>query len=138
MCPPAPRGTVPSVKPLEPNSRLVIVVDDDDSVRGAVHGALKSIGLDARSFGSAEEFLESGLQFEAGCLITDLQMPGMNGLELQARLARSGCALPTIFITAYGEPRIRAQAMKAGAVDFLDKPFDDNVLLEIVRSVLNN
>ena len=116
--------------------RLVAVVDDDESVRSAVHGALKSVGLRARAFGSAEEFLKSGILDETGCLITDLQMPGMSGLELQAKLAQDDCRIPIIFITAYGEPRMRAQAIDAGAIQFLDKPFDDDVLLETVRTII--
>jgi len=122
---------------MEPRGPLVAVVDDDDSVRNAVHGALRSIGLDARSFASAEEFLASGAQDETACVITDLQMPGMSGLELQAELARSKRRIPIIFITAFGEPEMRAQAMHAGAVEFLDKPFDDDLLLKSVRVALN-
>ncbi len=125
------------MKAASSKAKLVAVVDDDDSVRGAVHGALQSIGLNARSFGSAEEFLNSGLQNETACVITDLQMPGMNGLELQARLNSEQRRIPVIFITAYGEPHMRAQAMKAGAIEFLDKPFDDDVLLDTVRAALN-
>jgi len=116
---------------------VVAVVDDDESVRVALQGALRSIGLHARSFASAEAFLESGIASTIGCLITDLQMPGMNGLELQLHLARSGRGIPIIFITAFGESRLRAQAMKAGAVAFFDKPFDDDALLQTVRTVLD-
>ncbi len=115
---------------------IVAVVDDDESVRSAVHGALRSVGIAARSFGSAEDFLNSGITSETGCLITDLQMPGMTGLELQARLSQGDRRIPIIFITAYGEPRMRAQAIAAGALEFLDKPFDDDVLLATVRLAL--
>jgi len=125
------------VKTVEPKVPIVAVVDDDESVRSAVHGALRSIGLKARSFGSAEDFLNSDSPGETGCLITDLQMPGMNGLELQATLAAHDLRIPIIFITAYGEPRMRAQAMAAGALAFLDKPFDDGALLETVRAALH-
>ncbi len=124
------------MKNVNVGSHLVVVVDDDESMRGALHGALDSVGLQARSFGSAEEFLDSGVQSETACLITDLHMPGMNGLELQAKLAEHERRIPIIFITAYGEPKMRAQAMKAGAIDFFDKPFDDNLLLETVRTAL--
>ncbi len=117
-------------------AQLVAVVDDDESVRSALDGALKSVGFNARSFGSAEDFLDSGLQGETACLITDLQMPGMNGLQLQAKLAEDDRRIPIIFITAYGEPRMRAAAMRAGAITFLDKPFDGDVLLETVRTAL--
>jgi len=130
------RGMFPSVKTVRPKAQLVVVVDDDESVRSAVQGALESIDLLARSFGSAREFLESGVQSETACLITDLQMPGMSGLELQAKLAEDDQRIPIIFITAYGDPRMRAQAMRAGALEFLDKPFDDGALLETVRAAL--
>ena len=118
------------------NRELVAIVDDDESVRNAVHGVLRSVGLKTRTFSSAEEFLESEEQSQTGCVITDVQMPGMTGLELQARLAAAERRIPIIFITAYGNPRMRAQALKAGAVDFLGKPFNDEVLLKSVRSAL--
>jgi FixJ family two-component response regulator len=116
---------------------LVAVVDDDESVRNAVHGVLRSVGLKVQAFSSASEFLESGKQHQTGCLITDVQMPGMNGLELQARLAEDQQRIPIIFITAYGNSRMRAQAMRAGAIEFLGKPFNDEVLLESVRAALD-
>jgi FixJ family two-component response regulator len=115
---------------------LVAVVDDDESVRNAVHGVLRSVGLKVQAFSSAAEFLESGKQDQTGCLITDVQMPGMTGLELQARLAEDEYRIPVIFITAFGNARMRAQAMRAGAVEFLGKPFNDEVLLESVRAAL--
>jgi len=116
---------------------LIAIVDDDESVRCAVYGVLKSGGYDARSFASAGEFLRSGLQRTAACLISDVRMPGMSGLELQARLAEDRCRMPIIFITAYGDSKERSQAMRAGAVVFLGKPFDDKVLLDRVRAALN-
>lgn len=115
---------------------LIAIVDDDESVRSAVHGVLKSGGYEARAFASACEFLQSGQQRTAACLITDVRMPGMSGLELQARLAEENCRIPIIFITAYGNSRMRSQAMKGGAVVFLGKPFDDKVLLDSVRAAL--
>ena len=118
-------------------SRVIAIVDDDESVRCAVYGVLKSAGYEAQSFASAREFLRSGLQRTAACLISDVRMPDMSGLELQARLAEEGCRMPIIFITAYGDSRMRSQAMKAGAVVFLGKPFDDKVLLDSVRAALN-
>ena len=121
---------------MERNRDLVAVVDDDESVRNAVHGVLRSVGLKTQTFSSAEEFLESGQQTETGCLITDVQMQGMTGLELQARLAEGNRHIPIIFITAYGTARMRAQAMGAGAVDFLGKPFNDELLLQTVRTAL--
>ncbi|HVP34227.1 MAG TPA: response regulator [Steroidobacteraceae bacterium] len=116
---------------------MIAIVDDDESVRCAVYGVLKSAGYEAQSFASAREFLRSGLQRTAACLISDVRMPDMSGLELQARLAEEGCRMPIIFITAYGDSRMRSQAMKAGAVVFLGKPFDDKVLLDSVRAALN-
>jgi CheY-like chemotaxis protein len=130
------RAIFRTVNTVPPNIQLVAVVDDDESVRSAIQSALKSVGLTASSFGSAEEFLDSGVRSETACLITDLQMPGMSGLELQAKLAEDDGRIAIIFITAYGEPWMRAQAMRAGAIEFLDKPFDDNVLLETVRKAL--
>lgn len=120
-----------------PKMPLIAVVDDDESVRTAVHGVLKSVGLLTRTFTSAEEFLQSGHQGETACLITDIHMPGMSGLELQATLAEQDCRMPIIFITAYGDASKRTQAMRGGAVEFLVKPFDDEVLLETVRTALH-
>jgi FixJ family two-component response regulator len=116
--------------------QLIAVVDDDESVRCAVHGVLKSVGLKTRSFASAEEFLRSGHQSDTACLITDIQMPGMNGLELQATLAEEDYRIPIIFITAYGDAKTRMHAMTGGAVEFLVKPFNDDALLESVRAAL--
>lgn len=124
------------MSPVSAKSRLVAVVDDDESVRSALHGALSSIGLTVRTFGSAEEFLDSGLSAQTACLISDLEMPGMSGLELQARLALDDLRIPIIFITAYGEAEMRARALKGGAIEFLDKPFDDNFLLDTVRAIV--
>jgi FixJ family two-component response regulator len=118
--------------------RLVAIVDDDDLVRGALQGLLKAVGLPARAFASAEEFLESGEQRRTACLIADISMPGMSGLDLQTKLNAEHCRIPTIFITAHGDAKMRMQAMRAGAVEFLAKPFDDEVLLENVRAALEN
>jgi FixJ family two-component response regulator len=117
---------------------LIAIVDDDDLVRNAVQGLLKSVGLPARAFASAEEFLLSGQQRQTACLIADIRMPGMSGLELQAKLNAERCRIPTIFITAHGDVKMRMQALRAGAVEFLAKPFDDEVLLENVRVALKN
>jgi FixJ family two-component response regulator len=119
-------------------STFVAIVDDDDLMRGALQGLLKEAGLPARAFASAEEFLKSGQQQETGCLITDIRMPGMSGLDLQAKLNAEHCRIPTIFITAHGDARIRMQALRAGAVEFLAKPFDDEVLIESVRAALES
>ena len=118
------------------NGKVVVVIDDDESVRTALQELLKSVGLAARSFASAEEFLDSGVQRQAGCLIADIRMPGMSGLELQAKLNADRCRIPTIFITAHGDEKMRMQALRAGAVEFLAKPFDDEVLLERIRAAL--
>jgi len=112
---------------------MVIVVDDDESYRAALERLLRSDGFLVRSFASAEDFLKSGTQHETGCLIADIRMPGMSGLDLQARLNAEHCPIPTIFITAHGDEKMRLQAMRGGAVKFLAKPFDSTVLLESVR-----
>ena len=117
-------------------TNLVAIVDDDDLIRGALQGMLKSVGLRSQAFASAEEFLASGQQHETACLIADLRMPGMSGLELQAELNDQQRRIPTIFITAHGDEKMRMRALKAGAVEFLAKPFDDEVLLEGVRAAL--
>jgi len=120
------------------NSKVVSIVDDDDLMRSALQGLLKAVGLPARAFASAEEFLESGQQHDTACLIADIRMSGMSGLELQARLNAERLRIPTIFITAHGDERLRMQALRAGAVEFLAKPFDDEVLLESVRAALES
>jgi FixJ family two-component response regulator len=122
---------------LNGGSKFIAIVDDDDSVRGALQGLLKAVGYSSRAFESAEEFLGSGQQRETACLIADIRMPGMSGLELQARLNAEHCRIPTIFITAHGDEEMRFQALRAGAVEFLPKPFDDEVLVESVRAALD-
>ena len=117
-------------------SKLVAIVDDDDSVRGTLQELLRSAGFYSQAFESAEAFLGSGHQRETACLITDIRMPGMSGLELQATLNAERCKIPTIFITAHGDEEMRLQAMRAGAVEFLPKPFDDELLVESVRAAL--
>jgi FixJ family two-component response regulator len=119
-------------------AKLVAVVDDDEAVRYAVQGLLKVAGFPARSFASAEEFLESRLYEQAACLIADIRMPGMSGLELLARLNAKQCRIPTIFITAHGDGKMRLQALRAGAVEFLGKPFDDQALLDSVRAAMES
>ena len=116
---------------------MIAIVDDDKSVQSALQDLIEEDGLSARSFGSAEEFLESGLLRKVACLITDIRMPGMSGLELQAKLKADGYKTPIIFITAHGDARVRIQAMREGAVEFLMKPFDDQVLLDRVRLALD-
>ena len=123
---------------IQGKAKMVAIVDDDDLMRTALLGLLKSAGLLAHAFASAEEFLRSGHQHNTACLITDIRMPGMTGLELQAQLNADRCRIPTIFITAHGDAKMRMQAMRAGAVEFLAKPFDDEALLESVRAALEN
>jgi FixJ family two-component response regulator len=119
-------------------TNFVAIVDDDDLMRSALQGLLKAVGLPARAFASAEEFLTSGQQHETACLIADIRMPGMSGLELQAKLNAERCKIPTIFITAHGDEKMRMQALRAGAVEFMAKPFDDEILLESVRAALES
>jgi FixJ family two-component response regulator len=119
-------------------TKLVVVVDDDDSMRSAVQDLLEAVGLPARGFASAEEFLRSGKQHETACLITDIRMPGMSGLDLQAQLNAERCRIPIIFITAHGDEKMRLQARREGAVEFLSKPFDNEVLLDGVRAALES
>jgi len=123
---------------IDQRSELVAIVDDDDSVRIALENLLKSVGLPARAFESAEEFIASGQQRQTGCLIADIRMPGMSGLELQSRLNAEGCRIPIVFITAHGDAKMRMQALRAGAVEFLAKPFDDEALLGSVRAALES
>ena len=119
-------------------TKLVAIVDDDDLMRSALQGLLKAVGLPAQAFASAEEFLKSDERQQIACLIADIRMPGMSGLELQAQLNNERCRIPIIFITAHGDEKMRMQALRAGAVEFLAKPFDDEVLLESVRAALEN
>src|ERR1700719_4839119 len=98
-------------------TKLVAVVDDDELMRSALQGMLKSVGLPSQAFASAEEFLNSGQQRQTACLIADIRMPGMSGLELQAKLNAEQCRIPTIFITAHGDANLRMEALRAGAVE---------------------
>ena len=123
---------------IEAKAKMVSIVDDDDLMRAALQGLLKSAGLPAQSFASAEEFLRSGHQHDTACLISDIRMPGVSGLELQALLNADHCRIPTIFITAHGDAKMRIQAMRAGAKEFLAKPFDDEALLASVRAAIES
>jgi FixJ family two-component response regulator len=117
---------------------MVAVVDDDESYRAALERLLRSEGFLVRSFASAEDFLDSGKQHETGCLIADIRMPGMSGLDLQAKLNADHCSIPAIFISAHGDEKMRLQAMRGGAVKFFAKPFDDEILLASVRTALKS
>jgi len=120
------------------DSQFVAIIDDDRSVQSALKDLMESVGLAARCYGSAEEFLESDRWRQTGCLVLDVSMPGMSGLELQARLKTLESRLPIIFITARGDGKMKEQAMEAGAVEFLSKPFDSQVLLERVQAALRS
>ena len=119
-------------------SKLIVIIDDDESICDSLRDLIESAGFVARCFGSAEDFLESGLRRQFACLITDIRMPKMSGLQLQARLKEEECDIPIIFITAYGDARMRIQAMREGAVEFLAKPFDHHLLLKTVRAALDS
>src|ERR1700732_3338523 len=118
----------------EQSSKRIVIVDDDKSVQTALQDLIESEGLSTLCFGSAEQFLDSGAQGKAGCLIADVCMPGISGLELQAKLKADRCRITIIIITAHGDAKMRIQAMRDGAVEFLTKPFDNGVLLETVHA----
>jgi FixJ family two-component response regulator len=119
-----------------PQRPVISIVDDDMSVREALRGLVNAFGFDAAEFPSAVEFLRSGRVPDTSCLIADMQMPGMNGLELQAELVAKGRPIPIIFVTAFPDARTRALALGAGAVGFLGKPLDPEDLLAHIRSAL--
>jgi FixJ family two-component response regulator len=108
---------------------VISIIDDDEAVREATEGLIRSLGYAAATFASAEEFLQSDRVRQTSCLITDVQMRGLNGIELQGRLAAAGHRMPIIFVTAFPEERIRARALEAGACGFLSKPFSDESLI---------
>ena len=116
---------------------MISIVDDDPSVREATKGLVRSLGYGAAAFASAEDFLQSDQVNDTACLITDVQMPGLSGVELQSRLIAQGNCTPIIFITAFPEQRIRTRALEAGAVGFLSKPFDEDRLIEYIHAALN-
>jgi len=109
------------------SSRRIAIVDDDKSVQSALQDLIESEGLSTLCF---------GVRDEAGCLIADIRMPGISGIGLQSRLKADRCRIPIIFITAHGDPKMRAQAIRDGAVEFLTKPFDNTVLLETVHAAI--
>jgi len=114
----------------------VFVVDDDDDVRVSITELLRSVGLRAEAFATAREFLDRERKDGPSCLVLDLQIPGMDGLDVQRALTRSGESMPIIFLTAHGDIRTTVKAMKSGAVEFLTKPFDDKHLLDVIREAL--
>jgi FixJ family two-component response regulator len=120
------------------NSPLISVVDDDDSVRESLGGLIRSVGFAVKVFASAEEFLNSDHLRNTDCLILDVRMPGMNGLDLQRQLAASYCKIPVIFITAHGDEDVRSRALNGGAVDYLLKPFSEEALLNAIDAALKS
>jgi FixJ family two-component response regulator len=122
----------------EPENFLIAIVDDDESIREAVTSLLKSVGFRAEAFTSAHEFSNSDERHRTACLILDVRMPGMSGLELQSQLAAANCRIPIIFISAHDHEEAQARAFEAGAIDFLHKPFSEEALLNGVRSALGH
>jgi FixJ family two-component response regulator len=117
---------------------MISIVEDDASVREATKGLVRSLGYDTATFASAEEYLRSERVRDTSCLITDVQMTGMSGVDLQDRLIADGHRTPIIFMTAYPEERLRARALEAGAFGFLSKPFDDESLIECLDRALKS
>ncbi len=120
-----------------PNAKpLISIIDDDESMREAIKGLMRSLGYRVEAVASAQEFLSSRLVRRTSCVIADVQMPGMTGLELCQRLSTSGKRVPTILITAYPDDGVRERALSAGVVGYLSKPFEEDDLLACVRSAL--
>ena len=116
----------------------ISIVDDDESVREAIKSLLRSVGLEAEGFASAEDFLRSGADEDTKCVILDIRMPGMSGLELQRRLVSDGSHVRIIFVTAHADEETRAQTLSTGAVACLRKPFNEDALLKAVESALQS
>ena len=119
-----------------PKEALISIVDDDESVREATKGLMKSLGLSAQPFACAEDFLSSNRLQLTACLIADVQMPGISGLDLHRQLLAAGKPIPTILITAYPDENLRTRALSAGVIAYLIKPFNEDDLLECLRTVL--
>jgi FixJ family two-component response regulator len=115
---------------------VIAIVDDDQAIREAIESLLKSAGYGVELYVSAEEFLNSGPRHDMTCLVLDVRMPRMSGLELQSQLAASNRSIPIIFISAHSDESARARALKAGAVDFLQKPFSEEALLNAINASL--
>ena len=115
---------------------VISIVEDDESVRIALNSLVRSLGYIAHTFASAEDFLRSPRLNETSCLITDVQMPGINGIELQTQLRAKGLGMPIVFITAYPDERTRARSLDAGAVCYLTKPFDEETLIGCLERAL--
>src|SRR6201747_1005040 len=123
--------------PVDRTSKLIAIIDDDEAMQDSLRDLMEAAGLVARCFGSAEEFLESELHTRAACLIVDIRMPKMSGLQLQAQLKVEGCNIPIILFTAHGDAELRIRGMRETAVEFLSKPFDHTLLLKRVRAALD-
>src|SRR6202158_864427 len=119
------------------SSPTVFVIDDDDLVRASIQGLLKSVGLRSEAFGAAQEFLRSKRPDGPSCLVLDVRLPGVNGLDFQHELASAGIRIPIIFITGHGDIPMTVKAMKSGAVEFLTKPFRDQDLLDAIYQALD-
>jgi FixJ family two-component response regulator len=117
-------------------SGVVFVIDDDPSMRRSLDALLRSVGLEVLLFSSAQEFMKATRPDAPGCLVLDVRLPGMSGLTFQQELASAGICMPVIFITGYGDVPMTVRAMKAGAAEFLTKPFDDQVLLDAVHAAI--
>jgi FixJ family two-component response regulator len=117
---------------------LISIVDDDDSLRNSLNNLIRSVGFRAQGFSSAEAFLNSSELHDTACLILDVRMPGMSGLDLQRQLVTANSRIPIVFITSHGDDDARARALEAGAVDFLYKPFREEALLKAINSALNH
>jgi FixJ family two-component response regulator len=115
---------------------MIAIVDDDESVREATKSLVRSLGYQAATFGSAEEFLGSTQLKSASCLITDVRMPGMSGVELQDRLIADGRNMPTVFISAFSDERVRQKVLESGAIGYLRKPFEEDRLIECIDTAL--
>lgn len=116
---------------------MVFIVDDDDSVRKALKRLINSVDIEVETFASAQEFLSRERYDGPCCLVLDVRMPGLSGLDLQQELTKTDRILPIIFITGHGSIPMSVRAMKAGAVDFLEKPFDDQALLDLIRHAID-
>ena len=116
---------------------LISIVDDDESMREAIQSLLRSVGFRAKTFASGEQFLQSDQIENTACLILDVRMPGMSGLDLQRRLMATQCRIPIVFVTAHGEEEARSRALQEGAVDFLLKPFSEEALLNAIQAALH-
>jgi FixJ family two-component response regulator len=121
-----------------PSEQLISIIDDDDSFRRALVGLIRSLGYGARGFESAEEFVQSDVMRSSACIITDVQMPGMSGIDLQHFLTRSQCGVPVIMITARTEPGLEDKALASGAVCLLRKPFQTALLTDCLKKALKD